>query len=163
MVRCNQPKPRPIKFSVGTLLMLTTTVALGVAWWLERREHTKTRIEQSGYQSRLEELEAEEIGFLLCLKRCSAQSRKPIATASDQGSPQGTGAARRSLIPQLSHLARTQSASMMRREIQFQLFTIQTASHTAVSQTEEDPENGIVVESCQRLGKNGDMVGHAFK
>jgi hypothetical protein len=52
---------------------------------------------------------------------------------------------------------------MMRREIQFQLFTIQTASHTAVSQTEEDPENGIVVESCQRLGKNGDMVGHAFK
>lgn len=51
---------------------------------------------------------------------------------------------------------------MMRREIQFQLFTIQTASHTAVSQTEEDPENGVV-ESCQRLGKNGDMVGHAFK
>ena len=42
MVDEHKPKPWRLKFSIATLLMLTTIAALSVAWWREKHEHART-------------------------------------------------------------------------------------------------------------------------
>ena len=138
------------------MIQCTTTVSY------PHREVSLANLKAWGLEP--EEFEAEKMGFLLSLKRCLAESCKALATLnSNPGSPPCNWSFCRAIcqidttaFPPCNNIFGFFDATL----------PVKALSHTAVSQTEEAARKwnwNCVVECCQRLGKNVNMAGHAFK